>query len=1012
MRASALLVVALAGLVPMSVLALDPDLDFYQYEYYYPPEELGLGGVHDLVEDSDGALWFATGRGLAYFDGIEMDYFRKAEFPRLHTNHPEQLLLDSRGRLLVAGRGGLSQWQDGQFSTLLGAESPVGEIRAMAEGEPDLVWLGTSRGLWQLAAREITPVGSGFPMDGVYSLLWHGGRLYVGARGRLGVVDGDELTELELPGSHAETVVRDLVYHNDVLWAATRSGLFQIVDNQAVAVDSEELKGVSADHLLSDRDGNLWFAGRTQVGRIRPNGSTELPNMEDQEFGFVPEVTSLLEDRQGNHWHTSTFFGAGRISDTAAARVSFSEGLLSPNVSAIAADSAGRVFIASDKGVSILGEGGEPRQVPLPDEEEHEITVLHPESGNSLWVGASDGLYRIANLESPQLERFVDQPISDIRLGPDGLVYVATHDGLYVRRSGELNLVEGTKGLKLESLLIDSSGAVWLGTSTGLAMLDGEELIGEALEFPATVGAVIALAEFAPGRVAAATSDQGIFLYFDGDWVGLTEANGLPPENVIDIESRGRDLWIVTGAGVFHMNTEIDTLGHDFDVTPVLALPRYRPKQTTYCCRGMNHAAAVIAGRSLVVGTDDGVLVYDLDSSARRSVQAKPYIRAVHVDGAQASQVAPLRLSPEHTELRIDYSAIAVGPGSHVRFRYRLVGVSDNWADAGTARSAQFLNVPPGDHAFELQASTWDGDWGSTTANLPISREPAFVETAAFDALIWVAAIVSGILVVWVRLALTERRRNQLEGEIAARTNDLANINQELEVANKFLRRASQTDPLTGLTNRRHLDTLSHSGRIADRVAATGILMMIDIDFFKRVNDAYGHPAGDEIIRQFAGVLRSVTRESDLVARWGGEEFVAICRSQDEDYSRVLDRVCDAVAEYSFKLPNEKRLRLTCSIGCVRYPLWSKRSDEDWLPSLLELSDAALYAVKMNGRNGWALVEPGPNPVVDPDLPRVGPALHEFVERGHLTWRSSGPSITPALEDTVTRLRVLHPGQQ
>lgn len=1012
MRTSALFAAALALAAAAPALALDPALDFYQYEYYSPPEELGLSEVYDLVEDSDGALWFATGRGLAYFDGIEMDYFRKAEFANLHTNHPNQLLIDSSGRLLIAGRGGLSQWQEGEFSTLLGAESRIGEIHAMAEGEPGIVWLATSRGLWKLAAGGISPAGSFVPMDAVYSLLWHGGKLYVGAQGRLGIVDGDNWAGLELPQDHAETVVRDLVYHDDVLWAATRSGLFRVLDNQAVSADYAGLAGVSVDHLLSDRDGSLWFAGRTQVGRIRPDGSIELPNMEDQEFGFVPEVTALLEDREGNHWHTSTFFGAGRISDTAAARVSFSEGLLSPTVAAVAADSAGRVFIASDKGISVLRAGGEPRQVPLPDQEEHEFTVLHPDLRNALWLGASDGLYRIASLDSPRLERYLDAPVSDVHLGPDGLAYVATHGGLYVRRADGLELVPATEGLKLESLLVDSSGSVWLGTSTGLALLDGEELVAEALEFPASGGAVIALAEVAPGRLVAATSDQGIYFFLDGDWVGLTEANGLPPENVIDIESRWRDLWIVTGAGVFHADAEIESKDHDFQVMPILALPRYRPKQATYCCRGSNHAAAVIAGRSLVVGTDDGVLVYDLDSPARRAVQAKPYVRAVHVDGVRAIRSAPLRLSPEHKELRIDYSAIAVGPGSHVRFRYRLVGVSDNWAYAGTARSAQFLNVPPGDHVFELQASTWDGNWGSMTAELPISRQLAFVESTAFNALIWAAALISGLLVVWIRLALTERRRNRLQTEIAERTRDLANVNEELEVANRFLRRASQTDPLTGLMNRRHLDTLSHSGRIAARVAASGVLLMIDIDCFKRINDAHGHSGGDEVIRQFAGVLRSVTRESDLIARWGGEEFVVICRCHDEDYTRLLNRIRDAVAEYSFKLPNDKRVELTCSIGCVRYPLWSERSDEDWLPTLLELSDAVLYAVKMNGRNGWAFVESGPNPVVDPDLPRVGPALHEFVERGYLNWRSSRPSITPGLGDTVTRLQVLRPSGQ
>lgn len=1013
MRSSAAIVLSLFALcLPATVAALDPNLDFYQYEYYYPPDQLGLDQVHDVVEDSDGSIWFASGRGLARFDGIEMDYFRKAEFPALHTNHPDQLLYDSRGRLLVAGRGGLTLMQDEEFSTLLDSGGAIGDIQGMVEGDGGVVWLGTSQGLWQLSAREISRPEFAAPIKEVFSLLWHGGKLLLGGRGEICVVDDDRVLAMKLPAGQEETSVRALTMHNGVLWAATRAGLFRLVDEQVVAADTDELSGVSAEHLLSDRDGNLWFAGRSQVGRIRPNGSVELPNVEDEDFGFVPEVTALLEDREGNHWHTSTFFGAGRLSDTAAARVSFSEGLLSPKVSAVAADTAGQVYVASDKGISILGDSGEPRGVALPDKQEHEITVLRPELGGGLWLGASDGLYWLASLDSPELERYLEVPVNDIWLGPDGLLLAGTREGLYQRRAGRMELIQSTEGLDIQTLFLDSSGLPWLGTSTGLGVLEEELLDLDGAGFPAGTGAVVAIAEVAPGRIVAATSEQGIFFYVDGGWIALTEANGLPPENVIDIEARGRELWIVTSAGVFHADAGIESPEHDFKTMAMLAQARYRPVQTAYCCRGRNHAASVLAQRSLVVATDDGVLVYGLDSTKRSALQAKPYVRAVQVDGSERALADAVTLPSNHSELRIDYSAIAVGPGSHVRFRYRLAGVSDTWAHAGTARSAQFINVPPGDHLFQLQASTWDGDWGSVTAELSVKRQPAFVETAAFDTLIWIAAVVSGILVIWVRFSLTERRRSELEAEISARTQDLANINEELEVANKFLRRASQTDPLTGLTNRRYLDTLSHSGRIASRVAATGVLITIDIDFFKRINDAYGHPAGDEVIRQFAGVLRSVTRESDLVARWGGEEFLAICRSQDDDYSQLLDRVCDAVSEYSFRLPNGKRIGLTCSVGCVRYPLWSDRNDEDWLPSLLELSDAALYAVKMNGRDGWALVETGPNPVVDPDLPRVGPALQEFVDRGHLTWHSSRASITPGLDDTVTRLRVLDPTQR
>ncbi len=144
------------------------------------------------------------------------------------------------------------------------------------------------------------------------------------------------------------------------------------------------------------------------------------------------------------------------------------------------------------------------------------------------------------------------------------------------------------------------------------------------------------------------------------------------------------------------------------------------------------------------------------------------------------------------------------------------------------------------------------------------------------------------------------------------------------------------TDPLTGLANRRRWDeVLSESLEVARRGSTPLTVAMADLDHFKRFNDSYGHPAGDELLRRVGSALRTVLRRNDLAVRWGGEEFAIVLpdcpRSEAE---RVLARVLHAVPEHQ-----------TFSIGVAT---WDGREPAD---ALMERADRALYLAKSGGRN-------------------------------------------------------------
>jgi diguanylate cyclase (GGDEF)-like protein len=141
-------------------------------------------------------------------------------------------------------------------------------------------------------------------------------------------------------------------------------------------------------------------------------------------------------------------------------------------------------------------------------------------------------------------------------------------------------------------------------------------------------------------------------------------------------------------------------------------------------------------------------------------------------------------------------------------------------------------------------------------------------------------------------------------------------------------------------------------------------LYMIDLDHFKSVNDNFGHAAGDAVLKQIAEVLD--VRKSDIVVRWGGEEFVIAARlRQRDDASGLAETLRHRMEAANFVLPDGSTLRRTCSIGFCAIPFGAGQSQPlDW-EYALGLADAALYLAKAEGRNRWVGVQPGASPWPD-----------------------------------------------
>ncbi|MGD1075713.1 MAG: sensor domain-containing diguanylate cyclase, partial [Thermodesulfovibrionales bacterium] len=207
------------------------------------------------------------------------------------------------------------------------------------------------------------------------------------------------------------------------------------------------------------------------------------------------------------------------------------------------------------------------------------------------------------------------------------------------------------------------------------------------------------------------------------------------------------------------------------------------------------------------------------------------------------------------------------------------------------------------------------------------------------------------LLGILIFLSEEDRALNSYQLELLEVLGNQASLSLANAKFHHELERMAITDGLTGLYNHRHFqEKLSSEFRRLRRFSDPLSLLLVDIDFFKKVNDSYGHPAGDVILRGVAEIIRGTVRNTDIPARYGGEEFAAILLGTNHDGARKMaERLRRAVIEQRFSIDG-KDLTVTVSIGAATSP-----HDAETHEQIIEKADQALYHAKRTGRNRCVL---------------------------------------------------------
>ncbi|MCK6423263.1 MAG: GGDEF domain-containing protein, partial [Aquabacterium sp.] len=201
---------------------------------------------------------------------------------------------------------------------------------------------------------------------------------------------------------------------------------------------------------------------------------------------------------------------------------------------------------------------------------------------------------------------------------------------------------------------------------------------------------------------------------------------------------------------------------------------------------------------------------------------------------------------------------------------------------------------------------------------------------------VWLASGAVGVLLVALVGAMLHRLRQ---------------AGRQLTEGNALLQTQSERDPLTQLANRRYLQRVMHPEGTGEPPPFEGLLLLVDLDHFKRVNDRYGHTAGDAVLVEVAHRLTATLRDADLVVRWGGEEFLIVAHELTPDQVQALaQRLLTAIGSTPVALSDGTRLSISASIGYATFPTEPTRLAVSW-ERALDLVDTALYLAKAHGRN-------------------------------------------------------------
>lgn len=943
--------------------------------------------VSTIVQDDTGFMWFGTESGISRFDGnaftsfASMNGFTYDAVITLIPSGSRVFALSSRGELY---RQHLNRMQKVSFPD---------RIRFGFDGDEGDIWLITAEETRSLSGGVIFPNPfSQWDMTGERPacsrflgnrLLAVGESLFAfdPEEGYRHVGDFGQPVQALCP---AADDMLALVFPHDV---QVLNADFEVTMEIPSSEAWEFTCATSCDQglFLGTSHGEIWTADRTgSLRRFARSGSenalmTLFCDYERNLWAGLDSGGLLLFPRaQFKSWTAAEGVGSGDVFFVVADAVrggvwagtrnggiahidpldrvtplGVEQGLQSNRVRSMMQSSDGTLWVGTDTGISAITTDGEVQTISAV--KDRGCRCLGEFPGFGVVAGSQDGtLFQLdgdRQLAHERCQLPVEAQIRDLLADGDTL-WVASSRGLFRWQGGQLTSIPEFQFERINRLvrfnastliLVSENKGIWEHHADRWTRI-GEQVIGDRLMLSAVM---------APDQSCWFGSDQGVLiLEQDGMWSILDARHGLKSEIIflIGFDVKG-DAWVGGVSGLSHVTAR-----------QVVAHYDYRDGLADNELNGFGFVNDAL-GRAWFC-TMRGISCVDPDALKAQTVIPRIAMTGIDINNApMVLQITsgqepdePLVLENRQNNLRFRFSALSFTNPSRVEYSCRLEGFDADWTPAHSERSASYPKLPPGHFIFHVKAHAGDQRW-SEPVSTSFRIQYALYQRSWFKILLVLLGVLFIYALINLRTRSVQRRNQQLEVLVAERT-------QELESLNEELRLLSSVDPLTGLYNRRFFEqkikediafcVRQHLRQPDERKRKAPLtFFMIDIDFFKKLNDTEGHESGDQVLREIGLRFRETIRASDIIARWGGEEFLLLSKENDfEDAMILAERLRRAASDLPFSLKNGP-ITKTVSLGFCPFPPLPNTPDLISWEEAVQIADQALYLSKHRGRNRW-----------------------------------------------------------
>lgn len=813
LAARALLPALLALVAADPAVGLDPAVLPSQYVLDTWTDELPQRTVRAIAQTPDGYLWLGTQDGLARFDGQRFVVFNQRNTPALGTSDIRALLVDRRGRLVVATRGaGAVVMSAGTVEPLV-SEPTLADalVYSLAEGGDGSLWLGTrGHGLIRVRGQEVQRYGEadGLPSQTVLSVFVdRQGSVLAGSQDRgLSRLEGQRFVPVSpaVLGHLSVTTLAEDQAHR--LWIGTRqAGLFlQPEARSESARPITSTAGQALWALLADRDGSL-FAGTLGSGLLRLAGD-RITSFNTQTGLPSDSVVSLFEDREGNLWVGTEGGGLLRLRDSAFRTFGKAEGLPVDQVWTVLEDRTGVIWVGTDGGGLVRIQEARVSRLSTRDGLLHDsVTALFEDSAGDLWVGTQgNGLNRIRDGRVTSFASGADPAIDTVLAmaedGTGGLWLGTRTEGLYRFRQGRFERpteLPELANVHIWSLARGAAGELLIGTDGGgLLIVEGGKIRSIARAEGLAAPRVAALYAEPNGVIWIGTDGGGLARYAAGRLTTYDSSDGLSDDVVWQIlDDHAGNLWLSTNRGVMRVaKVELEAFADGATRKLTGQLFGKSDGMRAAECNGVFQPAG-FRGRDgrLWFPTTAGVVVVDPAHLPRNTVPPGVVLEEVRLDGEPTPLGLRPELSPSQRRLEFHYAGLSFVDPARVRFRYRMEGYDADWIEAGGDRHATYTSLPAGrSYTFRVTAANNDGLWSEQGAAFAFAIAPRLYQRPFFQLLAAALLAFFSWSLYKLRVRQLLHRTEQLESLVAERTAEVVAQRDELESANAELTRLNQ----------------------------------------------------------------------------------------------------------------------------------------------------------------------------------------------------------------------------